>query len=89
MSKTQSARAVQPSQIIQRELKARKMTIGEFVSATGLTAETCGKLVNGEIAIDSFTATRLARAFDTSVDLWVNLQKNYAVATGKDRDRVV
>ncbi len=52
-------------------------TITEMALILGVSRKTLSKIINERGAITPDMALRLARAFDTSPDLWMNLQKNY------------
>lgn len=53
------------------------MKIAELASVLGVSRKTVSKLANERASITPDMALRLSRAFDTSPDLWMNLQKNY------------
>ena len=82
-----------PGNIIREDyLKPLAITISEFALALGISRKTLSKILNGRGAITPDMALRLARAFNTTADLWLNLQKNYdlwqAEHTSKDWQRV-
>ena len=67
-----------PGIIIKEDyLKPLSKTITEIASILGVSRKTLSKIINKRGAITPDMALRLARAFDTSPDLWMNLQKNY------------
>jgi antitoxin HigA-1 len=43
----------------------------------GISRKTLSKIINERGAITPDMALRLSRAFDTTPDFWLNLQKNY------------
>lgn len=43
----------------------------------GVSRKTLSKIINERGAITPDMALRLSRAFDTTPDFWLNLQKNY------------
>lgn len=45
----------------------------------GVSRKTISKLANGRASITSDMALRLSQAFQTTPDLWMNLQKNYDI----------
>jgi addiction module HigA family antidote len=45
--------------------------------ALGVSRKTFSKIINERGSITPEMALRLSRAFDTTPDLWMNLQKNY------------
>jgi addiction module HigA family antidote len=53
------------------------MTINEFASVLGISRKTLSKIINERGAITPDMALRLSRAFNTTPDFWLNLQKNY------------
>ena len=48
-----------------------------LAKATGLTPTQIGQIIAGTRSITALTALKLARYFDTSPDLWMNLQTKY------------
>jgi len=82
-----------PGEIIREDyLKPLSMTISELASILGISRKTLSKILNGRGAITPDMALRLSRAFNTSADFWLNLQKNYdlwkAEHTSNDWQRV-
>ena len=53
------------------------ITISDLAKALGVSRKTVSKIVNERGAISSGMALRLSRAFNTSPELWLNLQRNY------------
>jgi addiction module HigA family antidote len=53
------------------------MTITELSNVLEVSRKTVSKIINERGSITPDMALRLSRAFDTSPDLWLNLQKNY------------
>ena len=43
----------------------------------GVTRKTISQLINGHMGISAEMAIRLGKAFDTTPELWLNLQRNY------------
>ncbi|MBN2041036.1 MAG: HigA family addiction module antidote protein [Spirochaetes bacterium] len=84
---------VHPGKIIQEDyLKPLAITITEMASILGVSRKTLSKITNEKGAITPDMSLRLARAFDTTPELWMNLQKNYdlwqAEHISKDWQRV-
>jgi addiction module HigA family antidote len=82
-----------PGEIIREDyLKPLSMTISELASILGISRKTLSKILNGRGAITPDMALRLSRAFSTSADFWLNLQKNHdlwqAEHTSNDWQRV-
>ena len=67
-----------PGKIIREDyLKPLAITISEFASVLGVSRKTLSKILNGRGAITPDMALRLSRAFNTTADFWLNLQKNH------------
>ena len=82
-----------PGIIIQEDyLAPLSITITEMASTLGVSRKTLSKIINERGAITPDMSLRLARALDTTPDLWMNLQKNYdlwqAEHISKDWQRV-
>lgn len=67
-----------PGKIIKEDyLEPLSITVTDMANVLGVSRKTLSKIINERGAITPDMALRLARAFDTSPDLWLNLQKNY------------
>jgi addiction module HigA family antidote len=67
-----------PGGILQRQyLEPLALTITDVARSTGVSRKTLSKIVNERGAITAEMALRLARAFRTTPELWLNLQQNY------------
>lgn len=67
-----------PGKIIQEDyLKPLEITVTGMASILGVSRKTLSKIINERGAITPDMALRLGRAFDTTPELWMNLQKNY------------
>ena len=67
-----------PGNIIKEDyLKPLSLTITEMATTLGVSRKTLSKILNERGKVTPDMALRLSRAFDTTPDLWLNLQKNY------------
>ena len=67
-----------PGKIIKDDyLLPLSITIKDMADILGVSRKTLSKIVNERGSITPDMALRLSRAFDTSAELWLNLQKNY------------
>ena len=67
-----------PGKLIKEDyLQPLSITIKEMSSTLGVSRKTLSKIINERGSITPEMALRLSRAFHTSPDLWLNLQKNY------------
>ncbi len=70
-------RKFHPGVYIQDSLEAMHMTAKEFSSRTGISERTLSPIINGKADITFEVALKLALYFDSSVDVWTNLQNQY------------
>lgn len=72
--------AVTPGEILREEfMRPLGLSIRALASALGVPANRISQIIRGQRAITAGTALRLARYFDTSPELWLNLQRNYVL----------
>jgi len=71
-------RPTHPGNIIKEDyLLPLSIPIKDMADTLGISRKTLSKIINERGAITPDMALRLSRAFDTTPDLWLNLQKNY------------
>ena len=71
-------RPTHPGNILKEDyLLPLSITIKDMAANLGVSRKTLSKIINERGAITPDMALRLSRAFDTTPDLWLNLQKNY------------
>ena len=75
-----SIEAFAPGEYIREELDARGWTKREFAEILGWRPEDVDAIIAGKQAVTEETATRLADAFGTSPQLWVNLQRAFELS---------
>ncbi len=67
-----------PGGILKRMyLEPLGMTNTSLAEALGVSRKTVSKIVNERGGVNTDMALRLSRAFKTTPDLWLNLQRNY------------
>lgn len=67
-----------PGGILKRHyLEPLRIGISQAATALGVSRKTLSKIVNERGAVTPEMALRLARAFNTTPELWLNLQQNY------------
>ena len=67
-----------PGKIIKEDyLLPLSISIKDMSVNLGVSRKTLSKIINERGSITPDMALRLSRAFDTTPDLWMNLQKNY------------
>jgi addiction module HigA family antidote len=78
-----------PSRILKgMYLEPFSITITELAGKLGVSRKTLSKIVNEHASVTPDMALRLSQAFNTTPELWLNLQRNcdlwYAAHTFKD-----
>jgi addiction module HigA family antidote len=68
-----------PGRIIKRNIDALAMTVEAFADHIGTSRQTVHALIAGRSGVGPEMAVRLARAFDTTPQFWLNMQMNHAV----------
>ncbi len=71
-------RPTHPGNIIKKDyLLPLSITIKDMAATLGVSRKTLSKIINERGAVTPHMALRLSRAFDTTPDFWLNLQKNF------------
>lgn len=71
-------RPTHPGSILKEDyLFPLEISVTDMAMKLGISRKTLSKILNEKGSITPDMALRLARAFDTTPDLWLNLQKNY------------
>jgi len=71
-------RPTHPGNIIKEDyLLPLSITVKDMAESLGVSRKTLSKIINERGAITPEMALRLSRAFDTTPDFWLNLQKNF------------
>jgi len=76
-SSLKPARLTPPGRILRRELDARGWTQKDLARIMGRPEQMISEVINGGKRITPETAHELAAAFDTSPELWLNLETKY------------
>ncbi len=67
-----------PGEIVKEiYLEPLDLTVTEAARALGITRKALSELINGRTGISTAMALRLSKAFDTTPELWLNMQQNF------------
>jgi len=67
-----------PGGILKRQyMEPLTLTISELAGNLGVSRKTLSKIVNERGDVTPDMALRLSKAFNTTPELWLNLQRNY------------
>ncbi|MCZ6532867.1 MAG: HigA family addiction module antitoxin [SAR324 cluster bacterium] len=61
------------------------LSITDAAKALGVTRKTVSELVNGHSGVSPEMALRLSRAFNTTPEFWINMQRNRDLWIAKQR----
>lgn len=76
--RTMKRQPTHPGKIIKEDyLEPLSISIKDLASKLGVSRKTLSKIINARGAVTPDMALRLSRAFGTTPDLWLNLQKNF------------
>ena len=85
--KTKLMKPIHPGEILMEEfLRPLGITQYRLAKDIHVPPRRINEIVLGKRGITADTALRLARYFNTSVDVWMNLQTRYEVETARDAE---
>ena len=77
-----------PGQILKGlYLEPLELSITEAAEGLGVSRKTLSQLVNGHYGITPDMALRLAEAFNTTPQLWLNMQQNYDLRQAQKKEK--
>jgi len=74
-----------PGEIIKDEIQEMGLNIAEAANKSGVTEIELLSLINCESKIDSNMALALSKLFNTSVQMWLNLQIHYDLNVAREK----
>ncbi len=78
IKETNKRRPTHPGGILKRHyIEPLSLTISEIAKDLGVSRKTLSKIVNEKGAVTPDMALRLSKAFNTSPELWLNMQAKY------------
>ena len=71
-------RPTHPGGILRRHyIEPLSLTVSELAGVLGVSRKTLSEIVNEHASITPDMALRLSKAFKTTPELWLNMQRNY------------
>lgn len=81
----QMANPSHPGEILKRIfLDPLGISISKTSQKLGITRNALSKIINGKAGISPIMAFRLAKAFDTTPEFWIDLQVQYDMAKARN-----
>lgn len=68
-------------------LEPLELTITEAARGLGVTRKTLSQLVHGHHAVTPDMALRLSEAFNTTPQLWLNMQQNFDLRQAEKKEK--
>jgi len=66
-------------------MEPMELTIQALSERLGVERKAISRLVNGHVGVSAEMAIRLGKAFNTTPDLWMNMQRGYDLWHAKQR----
>ncbi|MEO6910048.1 MAG: HigA family addiction module antitoxin [Edaphobacter sp.] len=71
-----------------REFMGEDITVTALAKHLGMTRANLSRVLNGHASVTADLAVRLSEAFNTSPEVWVNMQARYDLGQALQRDRI-
>jgi antitoxin HigA-1 len=77
-----------PGQVLRKLcLEPLELTVTQAAEALGVSRKNLSELLNGHIGVSPEMALRLSMAFNTSAEVWLNMQTAYDLAQARKQSR--
>ncbi len=85
----QMHRPPHPGEVIRQLcLDPLELSVTDAARALGVTRKALSELLNGRAGVSPAMALRLAKAFDTSPEIWLNLQQQHDLSQVRAKTRL-
>lgn len=75
-----------PGEVLQmHHMEPLCLTIKALAERLGVERKAISRLINGHVGVSAEMAIRLGKAFNTTPDLWLNMQHSYDLWQAKQR----
>ncbi len=82
--------APHPGELLKKlYLEPLELTVGKVADGLKITRPMLSRIINGHSNVTPDMALRLAKAFDTSPEFWVNVQSNYDLDQAKANEKKI
>ncbi len=81
---------VHPGEILEKDfLEPMGITAYRLAKSIGVQQTRISQIIKGKMSITADMATRLARFFGTSAEVWMNLQSQYEIRKVKEKNKAI
>jgi len=77
-----------PGELVRESMEGLGLTVTELAAHLKVTRAALSRVVNGKAAVSPEMALRLAEAFESRAELWMDLQSQYDLWQAKQRHKV-
>jgi len=78
MRRKMTRKPTHPGELIREEyMKPLKLTVTSLAESLGISRKTLSTIINERAGVTPDMALRLSRAFSTTPELWMNMQRGY------------
>jgi addiction module HigA family antidote len=82
--------APHPGELLKKlYLEPLDLTVGKVADGLSVTRPMMSRIINGHAGISPDMALRLAKAFDTTPEFWINAQSNYDLDQAKSNAKKI
>jgi antitoxin HigA-1 len=74
---------VHPGILLKDNIDTLGISVTEFAFKLGLSRQSVSRIINQKVGISTEMALKLAKAFNTTPELWLNMQQKYDLAQAK------
>lgn len=78
--------SIHPGEFLREELEERELTQSDLARHIGVEPGVINQICNGRRGISAVMAKKLAVAFGSSPELWMNLQNSFDLSQAEDPD---
>ena len=81
---------IHPGEILEKDfLEPMGITAYRLSKSIGVQQTQISQIIKGKMSITANMATRLAKFFGTSAEVWMNLQSQYEIRKAKEQNKAI
>lgn len=81
---------IHPGEILEKDfLEPMGITAYRLSKSIGVQQTRISQIIKGKMSVTADMATRLAKFFGTSAEVWMNLQSQYEIRKAKEQNKAI
>lgn len=81
---------IHPGEILEKDfLEPMGITAYRLSKSIGVQQTRISQIIKGKMSVTADMATRLAKFFGTSAEVWMNLQSQYEIRKAKEQNKTI